>query len=91
MGLTKIIRGSYAGQIRRLGRSVILIHQSDTIKTNPMKNFIEVTTNSINPIFTAEGWLFVMFPVPVMECFNFYLDPTDEDGGEYLHSTVYLN
>ena len=56
-----------------------------------MKNYIEVTTNSINPICTKNGWMFIMFPVPVMECFNFYLDPTNENGGEYVHSTVYLN
>lgn len=57
-----------------------------------MKNYIEVKTNSIHPIYAAGNMMYLLLPVSIMECFNFYLTPTsDEHEGEYLNTTIYLN
>ena len=56
-----------------------------------MKNYIEVKTNSIHPIYASGSMMYLLLPVSIMECFNFYLNPTSEDEGEYLNTTIYLN
>jgi hypothetical protein len=56
-----------------------------------MKNFIELKTNSIHPIYTPVGWTYWLMPVCVVECFLFYLDPTDQEGGSFEESTLCLN
>jgi hypothetical protein len=56
-----------------------------------MKNFIELKTNSIHPIYTPNGWIYLLMPVSVAECFLFYLDPTDEEGGSFQEATLCLN
>ena len=56
-----------------------------------MKNYIEVKTNSIHPIYAAGNMTYLLLPVSIMECFNFYLNAASEDEGEYLNTTIYLN
>lgn len=56
-----------------------------------MKNYIEVKTNSIHPIYAAGGMMYLLLPVSIMECFNFYLNSGSVDEGEYLNATIYLN
>jgi hypothetical protein len=56
-----------------------------------MQNFIELKTSSIHPIFTPQGWQYVMVPISIVECFTFFLDDSNTDRGEFIHTTVYLN
>ncbi|MEO6916129.1 MAG: hypothetical protein ABI151_11130 [Chitinophagaceae bacterium] len=56
-----------------------------------MQNYIEVKTNSIHPIYAAGSMMYLLLPVSIMECFNFYLTPGSEYEGEYLNNTIYLN
>lgn len=56
-----------------------------------MKNFVELKTNSIHPIYTPNGWVYLLMPVSVVECFIFYLDPADEKGGSFQETTLCLN
>ena len=56
-----------------------------------MNNYIEVKTNSIHPIYAAGSMMYLLLPVSIMECFNFYLTPTGDEEGEYLNTTIYLN
>jgi hypothetical protein len=56
-----------------------------------MKNFIEIQTNSIHPIYTPRGLTYMLMPVSVVECFIFYKDPLDADGGSFKVTTLCLN
>jgi len=87
--MTKIMRSKVRGQyIRVFTRVVLKIIQ---ILILFMQNFIELKTSSIHPIFTPQGWLCVIVPLSVVECFTFFLDDNSAERGEFLHTTLYLN
>ncbi|MEO5996280.1 MAG: hypothetical protein ABIN89_06110 [Chitinophagaceae bacterium] len=56
-----------------------------------MKNFIELKTNSIHPIYTPNGWIQVVLPVSIVACFLFYFDPNDPEGGCCHETSLCLN
>jgi len=56
-----------------------------------MKNFIELKTNSIHPIFTPKGWIHVVLPVSVVVCFLFYFDPANPASGSCQEASLCLN
>ena len=56
-----------------------------------MKNFCVHKTNSIHPIYTAEGWIYLLLPVSIMEGFNFSGKPFAVKGRQPIITTHYLN
>jgi hypothetical protein len=56
-----------------------------------MKNFCVHKTNSIHPIYTAEGWIYLLLPVSIMEGFNFSGKPFVVKGRQPIITTHYLN
>lgn len=56
-----------------------------------MKKFIELKKTSVYPFVTPNGWIYLVMPVSIVECFIFFHDPEDAEGGTFIESTFCLN
>lgn len=62
-----------------------------------MKNYIELKTNAVYPVFTIIGWNYYLLPVAVMECYNSFEEVIDTGEGRNItvirtiDATLYLN
>jgi hypothetical protein len=56
-----------------------------------MKNYAVHKTNSIHPIYTQKGWVYLLLPISIMEGFNFSGKPFAMDAKQPIITTHYLN
>jgi hypothetical protein len=61
------------------------------MKNYSMKNYAVHKTNSIHPIYTREGWVYLLLPISIMEGFNFSGKPFAMDAKQPIITTHYLN